>query len=360
MRMLSNILFSVFTAASMAPLAFAATSDSGAASQSSDWFAAKSGWQTDRIWYGNTATGLPTGKWDFQYQNSFAGSPTPPGAGWNTWSSVNKPPAATWTGTFYSVPYPHVDTSAGGSTAENWAYVSLYTGFAITGGGYYAKKGTYSRANAAVNADSPTVAQTRITAPWTIQAQGSDAWTVAMEYSELGNFSSPQAQGSLFAEYGISLNASAGSSTAYNLLSVNLSADGSSVSVSTALNGNNAEASGSLVGGQLNGVLLLNGAEVTAAQATAALQARYADGTGWSLNPNGYTLADFQPDDPTQTASVFSLSARVFLDASTSSVTMSTANGSMAVAVVPEPGALALVMAGLGSIGVFMRQRRTS
>ncbi|GEM_PF-3266060 len=360
MHMLSKILLSVLAASAAAPMAFAAVSDSGAASQVSDWFAAKSGWQTERIFYANTAAGLPAGRWDYQYQNAFAGVPTPPGAGWNTWNFTNKPPAAAWTGTFYSAPYPHVDTSAFGSTAENWGYVSLYTGFAITGGGYYAKKGSYSRANAVANADSPTVAQTRVTDPWTIQAQGSGAWTVAMEYSELGSFSSPQAQGALFAEYGISLNPSAGSSTAYNLLSVNLSADGSNVAVSTALNGNNAEISGSLMAGQLNGVLLLNGVAVTAAQATAALQARYSSGSGWSLNPNGYTLEGFHPDDPTEASSVFSLSARVFLDALTSSVTMSTANGSTAVAAVPEAGALAMLLAGLGCIGTLTSYRRTA
>ena len=355
MHMLSKILLTALTASAMVPAAWGAASDSAATSHSTDWFSSSSGWHSDRIWYGK---GVPAGVWNFQYQNSFAGTPTPPGAGWNTWSSANKPPAAAWTGTLTPTPNPHVDTSAAGSTAENWGEIYLYQGFQITGGGYYAKKSAYARANAVAAADSATVAQTRITDPWTIQANGSGNWSVGMDYSELGGFSSPQAQGTLFAEYGITLNSGSGASTDYNLLSVTLSADGTGVSVTTALNGNNAEISGSLIGGQLNGVLLLNGIAVSADQATAALQARYSSGTGWSLNPSGYTLQDFHPDDAAEADSVFSLSARVFLDASSSSATMSTVNGSTAVSAVPEPGAWALLLMSLGSMGVLAHRGR--
>lgn len=106
-----------------------------------------------------------------------------------------------------------------------------------------------------------------------------------------------------------------------------LGADGSAL-VSSDLNGNDAPSSLSLLPNQLNGVLLLNGQVVTAAQATTSLLARYNALSGWQLKPNGLELATFEPDNAAHVASVFSLSARVFLDPSMPSVTVSIDDGS--------------------------------
>src|SRR5271168_4469799 len=81
--------------------ALAAPSDTSATSLNSDWWGTTDGWTKDRIFYG-TAPPVPVGRWDDQYMNSFAGVPTPPGAGWNTWSFLNKPATvAGWTGEYY-------------------------------------------------------------------------------------------------------------------------------------------------------------------------------------------------------------------------------------------------------------------
>lgn len=350
-----------FVAAAAAMPTLADSSSSSAASNSSDWFAASSGWQTDRVFYvgGGVA---PAGVWDSQYQNSFAGTGTGPLPGWNTWFTANKPAAAAWSGSIYSVPYPHTDTSAAGSTAENWTYVAPYTGWRISGGGFYAKKQTYSRANDKAVADNPTVSQTRLTDPFDITAPQSGNWSVALDYSEFGGFSSDLRNGSsITAKYDVALNSGSGSHTTYNLLTVQLTADGTVASVTTALNGNNANLSNSLISGELNGVLMLNGAEVTAQQAAAALLSHYSPASGWNLNPNGYTVDTFEPDDPTQAANVFSLSATVFLDPSVTSVTMSTLNDSQAIAVmaVPEPEGIALALCGLGLCFVGRRAKLT-
>lgn len=337
------------------------SSSSAAASNSSDWFSSSSGWQTNRAFYVGGWV-APAGAWDSDYQNSFAGVPTAPGAGWNTWFTAPKPAAAAWTGSIYSAPYPHVDTSAAGSTAQNYTYVAPYTGWRITGGGFYAKKQTYSAANDKAAADNPTVAQTRITDPFNISApKSSGNWSVALDYSEFGGFSSGLKNGSSITDrYNVVLNSSSGLQTSYNLLTVNLTADGSVASVTTDLNGNDASLSNTLIGGKLNGVLMLNGVTVTAQQAAAALLSHYNAGSGWNLNPNGYTIDSFGPDDPTQTANVFSLSATIFLDPSVTSTTMSTLNASQALAVtsVPEPATLAFALCGL-ALTFAARPRKT-
>ena len=336
-----------------APSANADKSDSTATSNSSDIFAASSGWKKDRIWYTDNKDELPVGQWDDQFKNSFAGVGTA-GAGWTTWSFLAKPNAAGWTGTFKSNPYPHKDTSAGGSTAENWTVLTLYKGPI---GGYYAVKETASRANAKVKADNPTIAATRITDPWDIAAPSGGAWTLGMEFSEFGAFDSVDSTGSIFANYSVTLNPSSGSPVVYNILSMSLSADGT-VSVTSDLNNNDAETTNTLIAGQFNGVLLLDDVIVTPAQAAAALLTHYSAGSGWDLNPNGYTIDTFHPDDPTHTSSVFSLSARAFLDGSTPSVTISTANGSEAIAVIPEPETYLLMLAGLALVGMAARRGR--
>ncbi|MGC4060644.1 MAG: hypothetical protein QM749_07255 [Aquabacterium sp.] len=353
-------------AAAVVVPALADSSSSSAASNVSDWFATTSGWQTNRVFYVGGAV-APAGTWDSQYQNTFAGVGTGPLAGWNTWFSANKPAAAAWKGSISSVPYPHRDTSAAGSTDENWTYVAPYTGFKILGGGFYAKKQTYSAANAKAAVDNPAVAQTQLTDPFVIaapQAGGTSPpptnWSVAMDYAQFGGFSSGVKNGSsLTDQYGVTLNGSGSSHTSYNLLTVHLSADGSA-SVTTDLNGNDASLTNTLIGGQLNGVLMLNGLQVTAQQATAALLTHYNAATGWNLNPNGYTIDSFQPDDPTHTASVFSLSTTLFLDPAVTGVTVSTLNASKAIAVtsVPEPDAVAMALGGLGLLLAIGRIKR--
>ncbi|WP_158080776.1 PEP-CTERM sorting domain-containing protein [Pelomonas sp. KK5] len=348
---------------SASPPAHGAPSDTSATSRSTDIFSTTDGWKKDRIWYTDNKDELPTGRWDDQYMNSFGGVPVG-GAGWHTWSFLGKPGAAGWTGTYDSNPYPRVDTSVGGSTATNWTQLQLYKGFI---GGYYALKYTKSNANAkrGVVADNPTIAETRITDPWTMSAPSASLWSLGMDYSQFGEFSSTDANGAIWSNFGLTLNplsSTSGSPTNYNLLSVTINANGSA-SVTTALNGNDAETTGNLIAGQLNGVLLLNGNIVTPAQAGAALTAMYNSTSGWQLNPNGYDITTFHPDDLTNSASVFSLSARVFLDGSTVSATVSTLDASSAIAepstaAVPEPAPALLFLAGLGVFGIKAWRRR--
>ncbi len=312
----------------------AATSDTKATSLSTDWFSTTDGWNTDRIRYTNDPAELPVGSWDFQYMNSFAGVPTPPGAGWNTWDTVAKPKkAADWTGSHYSKPYPHADTTAAGSFDKNWAYLELYQ--ALIGTGFYAKKATYSQAYAKVAADSPAVAETRITDPWTGSApKGASDWSVGVNYSEFGSPGSAQAavstqpNGQIMAQYQITVTPKSGAPMTYNLLTVTLSSNGTA-SVTSDLNGNNAAMTGLLISG-LNGVLMLNTTSgstiVSPTQATAALNARHSPLTGWNLNPNHYTIKSFQPDNPTDYDSVFTLYLTAFFDPSTTKVTIAPIN----------------------------------
>ncbi len=311
-----------------------AASDTKATSLSTDWFSATDGWNTDRIFYTNDPAELPVGSWDFQYMNSFAAVPTPPGAGWNTWTTVAKPKkAANWKGSYYSKPYPHVDTSAAGSFDKNWAYLALYQ--ALIGTGFYAKKQTYSQANAKVAADNPAVAETRITDPWTGSApKGASDWSVGVNYSEFGSPGSAkvevtaQPNGQIMDQYQITVTPRSGAPMTYNLLTVTL-ASTCQASVTSALNGNDAATTGELISG-LNGVLMLNTTSgstiVSPAQATAALNARCNESTGWNLNPNHYTINSFQPDNPTDYDSVFTLYLTAFFDPATTKVTISPIN----------------------------------
>jgi hypothetical protein len=152
------------------------------------------------------------------------------------------------------------------------------------------------------------------------------------------------------------------SAVTYNLLNLSLTADGS-VSINTDLNGNDAEVSNSLISGQLNGVLQINGMDVSTTQAASYLLSFYNPTTGWNLNPNGYTSDTFNGDNSTQKASVFSLDAVAFLDASTASITFSTVDGSEAIsnapeiASAPEPSALCLAAIGGGVLALWTRRR---
>lgn len=338
--------------------AAAADSDTSASSKSSDWASTSDGWKKDRIFYQLGNAGPPVGRWDDQFMNSF-GAVAVGGAGWHTWSSLNKPGAAGWTGTYDSNPYPHVDTSAGGSTASNWTQIKLYREAQILGGGYFTIKWTKSNANAkrGVPADNPTVAATRITDPWDFSAPGSGNWSLGLDYSQFGDFSAAVPGASLWSSYGLTLNLSSGATRQYDLLSLTVGADGAAL-VRSDLNGNDAETSGALLPDQLNGVLLLNGQVVTAAQATTSLLAHYNAASGWSLNPDGHALSSFEPDNPLHTASVFSLSARVFFDPSTTGLSLGTDDGSSVLSAVPESGNWALMLVGLA--GLLVRSRRVA
>jgi hypothetical protein len=349
---------------------------SKATSDSYDWFGGRSsGWKKEDRWYTDKAADIPTGRWDDQYKNSFAGTPTAGGGGWTTWSFLNKPNAAGWAagGTFQSNPYPRTDTSAKGSTAQNWGWINYYKG---TFGGYWANKQTQSYANSKNKADNSTIAETQMTDPWTEPSPAKDSswgspppepdghWSTRLDYSQFGSFSSPANGSSIFATYSVTLNPSSGSQqpVTYDVLSISLSADGSA-SINTDLNGNDAEVSNYLIPGQLNGVLQVNGRDVSLAQAESYLLSFYNPRTGWNLNPNGYTMDSFD-GDPTQRANVFSLNAFAFLDSSTASVTYSTVDGSEAISVapdtasVPEPSSIALLVAGTLTLASYGWRRR--
>jgi len=344
--------------AALAAPAFAAKSDSSATSNSSDWFSTSDGWNTDRIFYG-TAPAFPVGRWDDQYMNSFAGVPTPPGPGWNTWSFLNKPATlAGWTGSYKSNPYPHVDTSAFGSTDKNYTYLVLYRGFPIINPkDLYAKKQTYSNANAKNKADNPAVAETRITDPWTLSAPvtGND-WSVELDYTQFGSFDGGEPDNTISSQYSIVVTASDGSETTYNLFTVTLTAGGTA-SVTSDVNNNNAAETDSLVPDQLNGVLMFNGTIVDAATATTDLLSFYNPMTGWDLNPMNYTIDGFQPDDSTQVGNVFNLSASLFFDPSTASVTISSTDESIAVANIPETSTWIMLSAGFAGLGLVSAGR---
>ena len=173
-------------------------------------------------------------------------------------------------------------------------------------------------------------------------------WGTRLDYSQFGSFDSPPNGSSIFATYSLTLNPTdpLQAPVTYDFLDLSLAADGS-VSINTDLNGNDASLFNSLFSG-LNGVLQINGMDVTKAQAEGYLMSFYSPTTGWNLNPNGYTFENFNGDDPTQTASVFSIAPVAFFDASTASITFSSIDGSEAIAnAVPEPASDLLAGAGI-------------
>ncbi|HSZ50167.1 MAG TPA: hypothetical protein VK801_01230, partial [Caulobacteraceae bacterium] len=316
-------------------------SDTSATSQSSDWFGTTVGWTKDRIFYA-TQPPLPVGRWDDQYMNSFAGVPTPPGGGWNTWSFLNKPATvAGWKGEYYSNPAPRTDKSALGSIDQNSTDLYLYRGSLFPNDLYQIKyTKSYAYVPRKAKADNPAVAETRITDPYSpADPNPGGSWSIGLDYAQFGSLGTADPNDEIFDQYGITLHPTTGSPVTYNLFSIQLLANGTA-SITTDLNGNDASETGMLTAG-LNGVLTLDGMDVTAAQATADLEKFYSSSTGWNLNPNGYTIAQFKPDNPTYLASVFAISGTVFLPGSVASATLTSADMSIAEATntnsVPEP-----------------------
>ena len=322
---------------------------------------ASSGWVGDRNSYGASA---PTGDWEFQYDNSFAGVPVKAG-GFTTWDKATKPPAANWpvamivpySGTYArSNPETRTDNSpsGAGSQTSNSAYVYYYTGFGL----YQAYEDSKSTAFSKVVGDNPAVAKTQVTDPTTIDQPEAGNWTLTTTYVQIGSFSDAQPGSNIYDQDLITLQpASAGGApVTYNLFSVLIDAGGG-VTVTTDLNGNDAVASGTLLPG-LNGVLKFDGEAVTAAQAAHDLEGFYNAKTGWDLDPDGYGVDTLDLLGPAEVDSVFSLEASVFLDNGTAAAVISSVDGSTAVSSAPEPASWALMWAGVLGLGAMLRRSR--
>jgi hypothetical protein len=339
----------------------AATAQQAVATNFSGSFAGVSvSWDWRTISYG-TAPPLPTGVWNDQYQNFFAGVPTPPGPNWNTWSSLAKPATlAGWTGTYYSNPFLRSDVRRG-SVDRNGTRLRLSTGL-FNAAALYATKDVIATASARLPIDSPAIAHTRITDPYSFSAPtGGGDWSVETGYAQLGSFSGPNPDSAIQAQYSITIIPAFGDPVTYNLFSLDITEGGDAV-VTSDLNGNDASTSGVLDSGQLNGVLLYHGVQVTPAEAESDLLAMYSASTGWNLNPSGYAFSTFDPSDPSELAGVFGLSAVVFLDSSTARASVGMIDEADAVAVapapVPEPAAWTLLGLGAGLAGAALRRRR--
>ncbi|MBV8682908.1 MAG: PEP-CTERM sorting domain-containing protein [Caulobacteraceae bacterium] len=360
----ADVAFAVLLVSMVAAeTARAAESDTKATGQSSDWWGTTVGWTKDRIFYA-TQPPLPTGRWDDQYMNSFAGVPTPPGAGWNTWSFLNKPATvAGWTGEYYSNPAPRTDKSALGSIDQNSTDLYLYRGFFFPNDLYQIKyTKSYAYVPRKAKADNPAVAETRITDPYSPSDPISgQPWSIGLDYAQFGAIGMGNPADELFDQYGITLNPTGTRPVTYNLYSIQLFANGTA-SITTDLNGNDASETGMLTPG-LNGVLTLDGMDVTAAQATTDLEKFYNPSTGWDLNPKGYTISTFKPDNPSYLANVFAISATVFLPGSVASANLTSVDESIAEAVntdapIPEPAAWGLMALGAGLVGGALRRSR--
>ncbi|MBV9510319.1 MAG: hypothetical protein JO303_08580 [Caulobacteraceae bacterium] len=354
---------SVSTLIFAAPAAAGAQPASTAEGLSSHISTASSGWVGDRNSYGASA---PTGDWEFQYDNSFAGVPVKAG-GFTTWDKVVKPPAANWPVAMFqpysgkyarSNPETRTDNSpsGAGSQTSNSAYVYYYTGFGL----YQAYEDSKSTAFSKIVGDNPAVAKTQVTDPTTLDQPEAGNWTLTTTYVQIGSFSDAQPGSNIYDQDLVTLQPSSpgGAPVTYTLFSVLIGADGG-VTVTTSLNGNDAVTSGSLLPG-LNGVLKFDGEPVTAAQAAHDLEGFYNAKTGWNLDPGGYGVDTLDLLDPAEVDSVFSLEASVFLDNATAAAVISSVDGSTAVSATPEPASWALMLSGVFGLGTMLRlsQRR--
>ncbi len=344
------------------------SSNSSATSNVADWFSKSSGWKQNRRWYTDSKNDVPTGSWEYQNQHSFNGAAPP---AFSTFFTFNKPPAATWGSTgaqnkSTTTPGP---LNPGSTYATSYGYVGPYT---TKIGGYYADKQTKSKAKAS-KLDTQAISSTQITDPTTILAPATDStwdttdypldpaghWGGRIDYSQFGSFGSTTPGGSITDSYSVTLNPTSpsGSPATFNVLTVTITSAGGA-SITTGLNGNDASVSGFLTPGELNGTLRFNGNDVTASQARNDLLNYYNPVTGWQLNPDGYTPSSFQPDNSTDTSSVFTLTAEFFLDSSTATAALTEVNGSSAVAdATPEPATLAL-MSIAGAALLLIRRKR--
>ncbi len=297
--------------------------ESSTTSRSSDWFSSSSGWQNANVYYGTTA---PAGNWDFDYKH-YTGFPP----AWANNSSPAKPAAAAW-GTVANFTASTSSTGppplAATSTMQSEWYVDPYTGFALFGGGYYAKYSTRSTANA-VAPNVFAMSETRIVDPWTVPSPATDPnwpgapldpdglWRARLSLALAGSLRPADGSASLGCSYRFALN-SMSPGSAEPMLSVLVTDEGAAVSRHPDI------------------VLSMNGQELDEQAVEDILNSYFLENGDWELAPD-IDWDTFEPDQSAHLAQVFALEATLLLDAHTSFVTFFTETGGACESVAHPP-----------------------